>query len=150
MDMGRPILSTTCIVESSRLLRSLCFLYSLLIIAGLCHSVKNRGDAISNDGMVAHFGCKQRLLKLNHIESLECVSNGSFIQKSGKTNHTEAWLTVMWLYLMNYSSSRITLFCRLIDFSWRHVRLGQNESWFFINKLLKDNSRKFVCKWETG
>ena len=32
-------------------------------------TVKNRGGAISNDRMVApsHFGCKQRLLKLNHI-----------------------------------------------------------------------------------
>ena len=32
-------------------------------------TAKNRGGAISNDRMVApsHFGCKQRLPKLNHI-----------------------------------------------------------------------------------
>ena len=39
------------LMSQHRLLRSLCFLYSLLI-AGLCHSVKNRGGAISNDRMV--------------------------------------------------------------------------------------------------
>ena len=51
-----------------RLPRSLCFLFSLFSLQTSV-TVKNRGGAISNDRMVApsHFGCKQRLLKLNHI-----------------------------------------------------------------------------------
>ena len=49
-----PLISVDSILtfsSNARLLRSLCFLYSRLI-AGLCHSVKNRGGAISNDRMV--------------------------------------------------------------------------------------------------
>ena len=49
-----------------------CFAVSVFFIPfsllqASCHSVKNRGGAISNDPVVTHFGCKQRLLKLNHI-----------------------------------------------------------------------------------
>ena len=73
----------------TRLLRSLCFLYSLLI-AGLCHSVKNRSGAISNDRMVAHFGCKQRLLKYTTFESHNVCEQWELYPEKWRTNHNEA------------------------------------------------------------
>ena len=117
-----------------RLLGSLCFLYSLLIIAGLCHSVKTCGGTISNDRMVAHFGETADIEP--HSNPLKVCEQWEVYPEKRK-NQSERSMTVMWLYLMNYSSSRITLSYRLIDYSWRHVRFGQNEWWLFINKALK-------------
>ena len=79
--------------------------------------------------------CKQRLLTFATFESCYVCEQWEFYP--GKLyNQSQRSITVMWLHRMNYSSSRITLFCRLIDYGWRHVRFGQNEWWLFISKLL--------------